>query len=443
MRENLRAVNERNVLVLKADTVSQIDKLTGPFQPNILIPSAETDIIFSDSSSSSSSCARHGHIVLTKFLPDPSKCYVTGTGTREAAVAKKCRLILQVINCEGDPCKESIKSLDCELVSEITGTRARCGIQKKGTGKYKISYQPTIKGRHWLHVKVDRGSPFDVVVVAPSYPDAPIRTVGGVVGPWGVATTRRGEFSSGRMGDHCVSIFGPSGEKLRSFGSEGSGHGQFLFPRGVVVDFKENIVLADSENHRIQKFTEEGQFFEPIGTQGSGLLQFSFPTDIALNASNGKLYVTDTGNDRVQVLNSDLTFSCTFGRKGSDKGQFNTPWGIACDSTGMVYVADCENHRIQVFTEKGKFLRTFGKRGQHRGELHSPIGVAIGANNTVYVSEDGNHCVSAFTSEGRPVTQFGMMGEGRGEFKWPSGIAVDNSGVVYVCDRGNDRLQMF
>ena len=107
---------------------------------------------------------------------------------------------------------------------------------------------------------------------------------------------------------------------------------------------------------------------------------------------------------------------------------FDSPWGVACDSTGKVYVADAGNDRIQVFTAEGKFLRTFGSRGQRRGELDlpTPIGVAV-ANDMVYVSQGNNCCVSVFTSEGHFVTSFG---EGLGR---PEGVAVDDNGVVYVC----------
>ena len=84
------------------------------------------------------------------------------------------------------------------------------------------------------------------------------------------------------------------------------------------------------------------------------------------------MYVAETDNNRVQVLNSDLTFSHTFGRKGSGKGQFNWPYGVACDSSGNVYVTDTNNQRVQVFTAEGKFLRMFGRHGDKKGELEGP-----------------------------------------------------------------------
>lgn len=122
----------------------------------------------------------------------------------------------------------------------------------------------------------------------------------------------------------------------------------------MAVDGDGNILVSDYITHRIQKFTEKGEHLTVVGEKGSGPLQFCFPEAIAFNVSNDKLYVVDW-NDRVQVLNSDLTFSATFGKEGGGRGQFNNPNGIACDEGGKVYVADSGNHRIQVFTPEGKF----------------------------------------------------------------------------------------
>ena len=131
--------------------------------------------------------------------------------------------------------------------------------------------------------------------------------------PEGVAINQRGEVVVTEYGGHCVSVFSPSGEKLRSFGTHGSSQGQFDSPYGVGVDGEGNILVADFFNYRTQKFTAEGQFLAAVGTYGSGPLQFSYPTDTAFNTSNNKVYVAGNGNHHVQVLNSDLTFSSSFG----------------------------------------------------------------------------------------------------------------------------------
>ena len=447
MRESIKAGNESDILMMKTNTVHQVKELTTPFQPDTLKPNTEADQVFSALVDLTEMCQSYGQ-VFASGSPDPSKCHTTGKGLEVAVVGEKSTAILHAASYEGKPCEEPIKSLECELVSEITGTRASCSVERRGQSQYEISYQPTIKGRHHLHIKVEgqhvRGSPSSVAVKSPVEKlDTHILTLGGVREPWGVAINQRGEVVVTEAGGDCVSVFSPDGERLRSIGTHSSCQGKLSCPYGVAVDGEGNILVADSNNNRIQKFTAEGQFLAAVGTYGSGPLQFSYSIDIAFNTSNCKMYVVDCESHRVQVLSSDLTFSSTFGKQGSGKGQFNNPWGIACDSTGKVYVADTLNHRIQVFTAEGKFLRKFGRCGQGRGELDKPLYVAVDTSGMVYVSEDDNHRVSVFTSEGQFVTSFGRWGEGPGEFKYPRGLAVDNSGVVYVCDHGNNRVQVF
>jgi DNA-binding beta-propeller fold protein YncE len=259
--------------------------------------------------------------------------------------------------------------------------------------------------------------------------------MGGINSPWGVATTCRGEVVVTEWGRHCVSVYSPSGDNVQSFGTKGSGLGQFEHPYGVAVDGVGNILVADCGNRRIQKFD---QFFTPVHTGDSGLLQVIKPTGIAFNTFNNKVYVVDTGSSNVIMLNSDLTLSGTFGN-----GLFVSPYGIACDRTGKVYVTDSQNHCIHIFTPKGEHLGMFGRRGQGRGELDKPFGVTVDSSGMVYVSEWGSHRVSVFNSEGRFVTSFGKRGEGPGEFEHPRGLAVDDCGVVYVCDRKNGHVQVF
>ena len=444
--ESLQTGNEQDVLMMKTNTVNQAKELTTPFQPDFLKPNVEADIV----SLTSVNCTLFGQDFVTVFATtssDPSKCNVTGKGVEVAEVGEMSNAILHAVNSAEEPCEKTIRSLECELVSEITGTRESCTVERR-VSQYKISYQPTIKGRHQLHIKIDgehvRGSPFSVVTKSPVQKlGTPISTLGGLNGPRGVAINKMGEVVVTEEEEHCVSVFSPRGEMPRTFGTYGSGPGQFNHPLGVAVDGEGNILVADCWNHRIQKFTSEGQFLTSVGTRGSGPLEFSYPTDIALNASINKVYVLNEGS-QVQVLNSDLTFSSIFGKEGSDKGQFNSPCGIACDSTGKVYVADTLNHRIQVFTAEGKFLRMFGRRGHGKGEFYHPTYIAIDTtSDLLYVSENSNHRISVLNSEGQFVLSFGRKGEGPGEFRYPFGLAVDDTGVVYVCDKLNKRAQVF
>ena len=447
VRNSLETENQGDMLTMKRNVLNQVKELTTPFQQDILKPNTEYDMRFSSSPDVTIACHNYGKIYVMGD-PDPSQCQATGKGLVTAVVGEKSTAILRTINYSGESCSHFIKSLECEFVSEITGSRIIGNIERRGQNQYEIGYQPTVKGKHQFHVKVEgqhiRESPFSVAVKSPVEElSNPILTIDRLEGPWGVAVNQQGEVVVTERYGHCVSVFSQRGKKLQSFGTQGYGHGQFYFPRGVTVDSEGNILVADTDNQRIQKFTTTGEFLTAVGTKGSGPLQFNDPSDVTFNATNNKVYVVDHSNHRVQVLNSDLTFSSTFGKEGSGKGQFNSPWSIACDSTGKVHVTDGDNHRIQVFTAGGKFLRMFGRYGEGRGELNCPAGITVDTNDIVYISEFNNGCVSVFTCEGQFVTSFGRKGKGPGEFNRPVGLAVDNCGVVYVCDRYNNRIQCF
>ena len=203
-------------------------------------------------------------------VPDPSKCYVTVKNSeRVPVVGEKCIVFLHAVDAACKPCELSLQSLKCEFVSETADTRESCDVEQKEQSQYEISYQPTIKGKHQLCITIAsqhvRGSPFNIAVMSPvEMLGTPIATMGSIGGPLGVTINQRGEVAVADREGHCVSVFSPSGEKLRSFGTHGSGQGQFESPQGVAVDGEGNILVADRENNRIQKFTSEGQFLAAV-----------------------------------------------------------------------------------------------------------------------------------------------------------------------------------
>uniref|UniRef100_A0A1X7URB8 SMP-30/Gluconolactonase/LRE-like region domain-containing protein n=1 Tax=Amphimedon queenslandica TaxID=400682 RepID=A0A1X7URB8_AMPQE len=189
----------------------------------------------------------------------------------------------------------------------------------------------------------------------------------------------------------------------------------------------------------------DGYHIASVGKEGSGLLQFSTPCGIAISPITGQVFVADSGNHRIQVLNPDLTFSHSFGSQGSANGQFQLPSDIAIDSQGLVYVAYYCNDRIQKFSPDGKFVGQLGTEGSSPGQLIGPVGIAIdtAATGLVYVSEWGNNCISVFTSDGVFVKKFGTYGCNIDQFSTPYGLNFDKDGFLYVCDSNNNRLVVY
>ena len=431
IKESFKTTSSQGeVLRMKTSITQRAKELTPILQPeDILEPRLKDAIVFSYSGVEDipAQCRNCGQVSMPG-LPDPSQCYTTHNGVQVAAVGEKCTVTLHAIDCEGKPPTKLIKSLESVLVSSITLAKANCTVERRGQSQYDISYQPTIKGRHQLHVKVEGqhvgGSPFCVAVKSPVVDlTTPIKTIRGLSQPRGLAVNKRGELVVAEYRTSCVSVFTTSGEKLQSFGTRGSGQGQFKDPCGVAVDGEGNIFVADTGNHRIQKFTEEGQFLREVNISSH---------DIAFNTSNGELYLSDHSRQQVVVLNSDLTFSRAFGQ-GNAKRKFKFPLGIAFDNIGNVFVADRDNSRIQVFTAKGKFLRIIEKS---EGKLNLPVGVAVNTEGVKFVSELFGNCVSVFDHNDHFMSSCGG-------FRSPCGLAVDGCGVLYVCDHNNNCVMLF
>ncbi len=116
----------------------------------------------------------------------------------------------------------------------------------------------------------------------------------------------------------------PCGTFLTTWGSSGTGDGQFNYPEGVVVDGSGNVYVADSFNNRIQKFTSTGTFLTTWGSSGTGDGQFNYAVGVATDGS-GNVYVADYGNNRIQKFDGNGTFLTGWGGGGSGSGQFSTP----------------------------------------------------------------------------------------------------------------------
>ena len=440
VKKSLRTGSEGEILAMKKPVVKQVDEITAGFKAEVLVSQERAYIRFSANTPEFiQTCQQFGKVYTHPVSPE--RCYTTGKGLEVATVGEQATAILHVMEADGKECEQPLVNTSCELVSDTGGPTVIAAVQKKEKNKYTISYQPTHRGRHQLHVKVEgvpiRGSPFGVVArLSIQKLGTPIRTIGGINKPWGVAVNQRGEIIVAVGWTHCISIFSPGEEVIRTFGSEG--WAQFS---GVAVDGDGNILVVDESKHRIQKFTASGKFLTAVGQSGNRHLEFSSPVGVAIN--HKKVYICDKNNHRIQILNADLTFSSSFGSRGSRNGQFMYPWDVAIDSTGNVYVADSGGNHIQVFTAEGKFLRKFGKKGSGGGELNFPSSVSIDSDGIVYVTEYYNDCVSMFTSEGHFLRSFGTRGKGPGQFSGPRGIAVDRDGLLYVSDAGNDRIQIF
>ena len=173
------------------------------------------------------------------------------------------------------------------------------------------------------------------------------------------------------------------------------------------------------------------------------------PRGLAI-ASDGSIYVADTGNSRIVHVSVDGNILASWGSRTPDgelppaAGTFIEPWGVAIDPQGNVYVADTWNHRIQKFDAIGNFKTEWGSLGQSTegtNSLWGPRGIAVGPDGRVYVTDTGNKRVVVFDSNGKFLQEFGIGADD--QLDEPVGIAIGSNRLVYVADTWNAQVVVF
>jgi DNA-binding beta-propeller fold protein YncE len=214
-----------------------------------------------------------------------------------------------------------------------------------------------------------------------------------------------------------------------TFGSKGTGDGQFNVPVGVAVESSNGvIVVLDNENSTVQEFTESGAFIRKFGSKGTGNGQFEAPNGVATDPK-GNIWVADTSNNRIQQFTEAGAFIRAVGSEGSGNGKFLYPAGVATDAEGNVWVADAGNNRIQGFTESGAFIRSFSTG-------LAPTGIAVDADGNIWNTNALNltNVVEQRSPTGALMRSFGTDGRTKGQFTQPRGLAIDANGNVWVTD---------
>lgn len=206
--------------------------------------------------------------------------------------------------------------------------------------------------------------------------------------------------------------------------------------------------LSTDENTEIEPYgfsnesilkEQKGKTLLEIGTEKNILFNLKNPKDVEIGPE-GKIYVADSGNHRIQIYNAQGKWLKSIGgNKGNANGEFNDPQGIAISAEGDIFVADTWNHRIQKFTPDGQWVVSFGESLQMWG----PRDIEIGPNGNVFVSDTGRTMIRVFSKDGKHIREWGFKGTKSGQLSEPVGLAFDNQGLLVIADCGNRRIQYF
>ena len=235
--------------------------------------------------------------------------------------------------------------------------------------------------------------------------------------------------------------------------ADGTGtHAEFSTPSGLALASDGTLYLADTGNHAIRRITPDGQVSTLAGdgtpghVDGPGLhARFNGPIGIAV-ARDGRVIVADTYNDRIRVIDTGgtVTTLAGSGRPGADDGvgdgaTFDTPTGLAFGASGLLYVADTGNGMVRIVDPSGHVTTPTWARGD--GFFH-PLGIASAPDSELYIADEGGHIV-AIGNDGNIRTLAGTgvgFRDGAGltaQFRRPSGVAWLRPGHLVVADAAN------
>jgi DNA-binding beta-propeller fold protein YncE len=245
-------------------------------------------------------------------------------------------------------------------------------------------------------------------------------------------------------GKHPVIIFDSEGSFLNSWGE-----GEFNRPHGITIDPEGNLFLVDDGGHIVRKYTPGGRMFFTLGTPGQEApfqqgAPFNRPTKVAFDPRTADLYISDGyGNSRIHKYTPDGRHLFSWGRPGSDPGEFNLPHSVCTDRDGLVYVADRENHRLQIFDSQGKYITQWNN-------MHRPCGLHISGDGEefIYIGElapdypfnknspNLGPRVSIYNSRGERLGRVGDIRPGNAphQFIAPHGLTTDSRGNIYLAE---------
>lgn len=244
----------------------------------------------------------------------------------------------------------------------------------------------------------------------------------GLKEPRDAAIDSRNRIWIADFGHSRVRIFDLDGGYLGGWGGRGDGTYGLRDPCAVAIR-GEDVYVADTWNGRVQHFSQSGEW----KATAAGLFG---PRGVAVG-SDGRVWVTDTGNNQVRSYDSALGSFESIGKRGSEPGEFSSPVGIAAGPGGKIYVADIGNRRIEILDGAGRFQRSLPVPGWEGAA--EPF-LEITDSGEIYVSNPNAGTVLELTTTG-DLRNTWSAGEDGKPFARPTGLALDSrQGRLYVMN---------
>jgi len=304
----------------------------------------------------------------------------------------------------------------------------------------------------------------------------------------GVAVNSKGHVFVLSRGNTSGPAYAAAATQLLEFDAKGNFVGEmgknlyaWSFGHTVKADPQDNIWVTDKGSDMVIKFDPEGRVLMVFGRKQEASDEDTAPlkhpkpplpaedgrfrqvTDVAFDKA-GNTFISDGYiNSRVAKVDKDGNWLKSWGDRGKEPGQFNTPHSIATDANGNVYVADRGNHRIQVFDGGGKFLKQFvidvpvpkdakpaiGRipdEAMMAGGTFAPgspwsICITPPPNQVLYSSDAWPGRIYKLSLDGKVLGVLGQSGKQLKQFGWIHAMACPSENTLYVAELLNWRVQ--
>ena len=225
-----------------------------------------------------------------------------------------------------------------------------------------------------------------------------------------------------------LSIYDAQGALVQRMSGEVPPNLKLSEPHGIAISPEGTVYLSDG--HRVVGFGWDSERKRHSGMRTAITYALVEPRGLCVDGE--RLYVADAGLQLVVIFERRSSKVLgAFGGFGGGEGEFSRPVDVAVDEEGRMFVADQGNRRVQRFDKEGKFLGAFGGCG-------APASLKYAAGR-LYVTDRDHDCVRVFDREGKPLYDWGS-----GRLHGPEGFALSRDGsFAAVCEGLEDRLQVF
>lgn len=276
------------------------------------------------------------------------------------------------------------------------------------------------------------------------------------------------------IGDGKIKIFKENGEFAGWFISYNG-----MEPAACAVDENQRLWVLDRSDSAIKVFSLFGDFKLKIGKEGEGKKQFKNPSDIIIK--DGKVFILDSGNSRVQVLSTSGEYLYDFGVYGLQEGSLYYPTHFTFDKNGNIWITERDSGRIQVFTPEGKYIETIGEKWaspsgiypfkgamlvslidedtlnliSYKGEVikrigeevnsptYFPQGVSLLSDGSILVVNSGTSSISVFDRDRNFIKRISGYGRAPGKLQYPLGLCVNKDDEIVVLDTGSHVVEIY